>query len=408
MEQVNGLFRAWRLLPPVGHRPPPDKDESSKNMDKRSELKKVRRLVVKIGSSLVCAQERLSLGRFRSFAGQLAKLRGRGLEVVLVSSGAVAAGVQKLGLTTRPTTVRLKQACASAGQVTLMSAWEKTLEAFHLKCAQILLTADDLADRRRFLNARNTIMSLVEMGVVPIINENDTVAVEELKVGDNDTLGSMVASLWDADLFINLTDLDGLYSSDPRKDAEAALIAEVERVDQKLLDSAGSGGPLGTGGMFTKVRAAGRLAERGMASLIANGLTRDVLERLLAGEPLGTFFAPSKKRRRAKKHWLAFATRPKGTIRLDAGAVKALVERGKSLLPSGVAAVEGLFQAGDVVTLTDGQNGRELGVGLANYSALEIQKIKGLKSAEIEAALGFSHSEEVIHRDNLVIFDQDG
>ncbi|MDR0620808.1 MAG: glutamate 5-kinase, partial [Deltaproteobacteria bacterium] len=210
-------------------------------MRDRTDFKKARRVVVKIGSSQLCEKEALSYDRFRALANQVAQIRRRGLEVVLVSSGAVPAGMAKLGLSSRPKTLKLKQVCASAGQVSLMSAWDKALAVFDLKCAQILLTAEDLADRRRFLNARNTMISLVEMGVVPIVNENDTVAVEELKVGDNDTLGSMVASLVEADLFINLTDSDGLYETDPRTDPNAAMVTEVTEPDERLLDKAGDG-----------------------------------------------------------------------------------------------------------------------------------------------------------------------
>jgi glutamate 5-kinase len=375
-------------------------------MEKRSDFKKAKRVVIKVGSSVICEQDTLSQGRLRSLAGQLGQLNKRGYETVVVSSGAVAAGFRKLGLTSRPTTLKLKQVCAAAGQVSLMTAWEKALGAFDLKCAQLLLTADDLSERRRFLNARNTLISLLEMGVVPIINENDSVAVEELKVGDNDTLGSMLASLTEADLFINLTDLDGLYDSDPRKNKAAVFLNEVPKVDKVILSIAGTdGGPLGTGGMFTKVRAAGRLAERGLASLIANGHSRDVLVRIMAGEEVGTFFPPSQKHRPARKHWLAFAARPKGRLLVDQGAAVALVERGKSLLPGGISELEGLFDAGDPVTITD-KTGSDLGIGLTNYSAPEIKLIMGHTSKHIEKALGYSHSEEVIHRNNLVIFNR--
>ena len=367
-------------------------------------MSKAKRVVVKIGSSSICDQESLSQGRLRALAGQIAQLTRRGFELVLVSSGAVAAGARKLELAARPQTLILKQACASAGQVSLMAAWEKALGAFDLKCAQILLTADDLSDRRRFLNARNTMLSLVDLGVVPIVNENDTVAVEELKVGDNDTLGSLIASLVEADLFINLTDLDGLYDSDPRKNPEAKLVKDVLEVDKAILDSAGDGGPLGTGGMFTKVRAAGRLAERGVASLIANGRARGVLERLIDGEEIGTFFRPSRKHRRAKQYWLAFAARPKGRLLVDGGAARALMERGKSLLPSGIVSLEGLFDTGDAVTLAAQGDGSEFGVGLTNYSSPEVLKIMGRPSLQIEEILGYTNSEEVVHRDNLVIF----
>jgi glutamate 5-kinase len=314
--------------------------------------------------------------------------------------------MKKLKLTHEPITLKRKQAFAAAGQVTLMIAWEKSLANHNLKVAQILLTADDLADRHRFIHAKNTIFTLLEMKVIPVINENDTVALEELKFGDNDTLGSLIASLSEADIFINLTDLDGLFESDPRKNPKAALISLVEKVSPSILTKAGpQSSPLGTGGMYTKVRAAGRLAERGMPSLIANGLTRDILPRLMDGEPLGTFIKASLKPKGAKKHWLAFATRPKGKLFVDTGAALALREHGKSLLPSGITGLEGLFSAGDAVIIAL-QNGSELGVGLVNYPSPEVLQIMGQGSQEISRILGFCHSEEVIHRDNLVLYQE--
>ncbi|MDR1578497.1 MAG: glutamate 5-kinase [Deltaproteobacteria bacterium] len=369
----------------------------------RDRLAKTRRLVVKVGSQLIRGQG-LEVGRLKSLAKQLGQLKRGGRDCLLVSSGAVALGYKRLGLLERPTSLRLKQASAAAGQVALMMAWEKALEAYGLKAAQILLTAEDLADRGRFLNAKNTFMALLELGVIPVVNENDTVAVEELKVGDNDTLGSLVASLCEADLFVNLTDQDGLFEADPKKEPQAALIDEVPLVTPAILALAGgSSGPLGTGGMFTKVRAAGRLSERGVPSLIANGLTRDILIRLLAGEKLGTYFPPSEKRRGAYKHWLAFAARPRGRLIVDAGAALAVRDKGKSLLPGGVAGVEGLFAAGDAVSIAQ-LDQEPFGVGLVNYSSPEVGRIMGLSSHQIEERLGYSHSEEIIHRDNLVVF----
>ncbi|MDR1086363.1 MAG: glutamate 5-kinase [Deltaproteobacteria bacterium] len=369
----------------------------------RQTLKKVRRMVVKVGSQLICGDKGLAMGRVKALAGQMAELKRVGLDCVLVTSGAVALGFSKLGLKERPGTLRLKQASAAAGQVALMTAWEKAFGAFGHKVAQILLTADDLANRVRFLNARHTMTTLLENGLVPAINENDTVAVEELKVGDNDTLGSLVASLVEADLFINLTDQDGLFDSDPQKNAKAKLIETVDKVTPDLLALAGGSGPLGTGGMFTKVRAAGHLAERGVSSLIANGQTRDILLRIIDGEALGTFFKPARHPRGAYKHWLAMAARPKGKLVVDTGAAVALKERGKSLLPGGVAGVEGLFAAGDAVSVSL-SDGEPFGIGLVNYSAPEVGQIMGFGSQEIADRLGYSHSDEIIHRDNLVIF----
>ncbi|MDR1872284.1 MAG: glutamate 5-kinase [Deltaproteobacteria bacterium] len=369
----------------------------------RDRVKKARRIVIKVGSQIICGPEGLAVGRMKALAKEVSRLGDQGRECLLVSSGAVASGFKRLGLAARPQTLRLKQASAAAGQVALMLAWEKALGAYGRKVAQILLSAEDLADRSRFLNARNTLGALLEMGVIPIVNENDTVAVEELKVGDNDTLGSLVASLMEADLFINLTDQDGLYDADPKKDPSAALIGEVAKVTPKILALSGGSGPLGVGGMFTKTRAAGRLAARGLPSIIANGLVRDILSRLLDGEKLGTFFPPAEKRQGAYKHWLAFAARPKGVLVVDPGAAAALRERGKSLLPGGVYAVKGLFSAGDPVSIALGEE-EPFGVGLVNYSSPEVSQIMGLGSQDIAKKLGYSHSEEVVHRDNLVVF----
>ncbi|MDR1041703.1 MAG: glutamate 5-kinase [Deltaproteobacteria bacterium] len=377
-------------------------------MESRSDFRKIRRITVKIGSRIICNDQGLAYDRLRALSGQVDLLRRRGMEVILVSSGAVAAGRRKLKSPPGPMTIERKQAFAAAGQVALMTAWEKALSAHDLRAAQILLTADDLADRHRFIHAKNTLFTLIEMKAVPVINENDTVALDELKFGDNDTLGSLVASLAESDLFVNLSDIDGLYDRDPKDGSGPPLIHVVEKVGPAVIAKAGKreGSPDGTGGMYTKVRAAGRLSERGMASVIANGLTRDVLPRLMDGEELGTFFKPVSKPRGARKHWLAFAARPKGRVMVDAGAAKALVDNGKSLLPKGVRDFEGLFAAGDAVTILASDDGSELGVGLVNYTSPELKSIMGRASQEIQEILGFCHSEEVIHRDNLVIFEK--
>jgi glutamate 5-kinase len=377
-------------------------------MESRFDAKKIRRVAVKTGSRIICNDQGLALDRLRALAGQVDLLRRRGMEVILVSSGAVAAGQKKLRNTSRSLTLKNKQAFAAAGQVSLMTAWEKALSTHDLRVAQILLTADDLADRHRFIHARNTLFALLEMKVIPIVNENDTVALDELKFGDNDTLGSLVASLAEADIFINLTDQDGLYDSDPRDNPGARLISTVEKVSASILAKAGAKGgtPYGTGGMYTKVRAAGRLAERGMPSVIASGLTRDVLPRLMEGENLGTFFKPSPKPRGSRKHWLAFAARPKGRVVVDEGAAAAIRDQGKSLLPKGVTALEGQFLAGDAVTIVEREAAGELGVGLVNYPSHELSSIMGRGSQEILDKLGYCHSDEVIHRDNLVVFEK--
>ncbi|MDR2339310.1 MAG: glutamate 5-kinase, partial [Deltaproteobacteria bacterium] len=364
-------------------------------MEGRFDIKRIRRIVVKTGSRIICNDQGLALDRLRALAGQVDLLRRRGMEAVLVSSGAVAAGQKKLKNNSRTLTIKHKQAYAAAGQVALMAAWEKAMSTHDIKVAQILLTADDLADRHRFIHARNTLFTLLEMRVIPIVNENDTVALEELKVGDNDTLGSLVASLAEADLFVNLTDQDGLYDSDPRENPAARLIHRVEKVGMSVLAKAGrnGGSPLGTGGMYTKVRAAGRLAERGVPSIIANGLTRDILPRLMEGEDLGTYFKPSEKPRGSRKHWLAFAARPKGKLVVDEGAANAIRDQGKSLLPKGITALEGQVLAGDAVTIVEGDASSELGVGLVNYPSHELIAIIGRGSQEIQEALGYCHSD---------------
>jgi len=371
-------------------------------LESRQALRKTRRLVFKVGTNILFEKDGLSRNRLKVLARQTATLKKAGKEVLIVSSGAIGAGFTKLGFSARPHSLKLKQACAAVGQVSLMAAWEKALADVGLLGAQILISADDLADRTRFLNAKNTLLALLEHGVVPIINENDTVAVEELKFGENDTLGALVAGLVEADLFINLTDIDGLYSADPRQNPEARLISEVEQVTPSVLASCGGGGPLGSGGMYTKVRAAKRLAELGMASLVAGGGIRDILLKIIEGEPLGTFFQPRPKQLHGKKNWLAFASRPKGRLMVDAGCALALTSRGKSLLPGGITGVEGTFAAGDTVSVID-ENGRPLALGLTNYTSAEIEKIMGLSSRQIAGLLGYCHSDEIIHCDNLVL-----
>ena len=371
-------------------------------LDSRKALKKTRRLVFKVGTNILFENDALSRNRLKVWARQTAELKRRGLEVIVVSSGAIGIGFKKLGLPKRPDNIKMKQACAAVGQVHLMAAWEKALGDAGLLAAQILISASDLADRTRFLNAKNTLLALLEKGVVPVINENDTVALDELKFGDNDTLSALVAGLVEADLFINLSDIDGLYNADPRKVEGAELIDEVEKVTPSILALAGDGGPLGSGGMYTKVRAAKRLSELGIASAVAGGLSREVLIKLIDGEPMGTFFRPQPKKLHGKKNWLAFASRPKGRLVVDAGCAQALTRKGKSLLPGGVCGLEGSFAIADPVVVVD-QGGRVLAYGLSNYTSAEVEKIMGRRSRQIASILGYTHSDEIIHRDNLVL-----
>lgn len=374
-------------------------------LSSRKELRKSKRLVIKVGTNILFEKDALSRNRIKVIARQAAALKKQGREVIIVSSGAVGAGFKKLGLSQRPKSLKMKQASAAVGQVHLMAYWEKALAEAGVQAAQILISASDLANRVSFLNAKNTLLTLLEYGVIPVINENDTVALDELKVGDNDTLAALVTNMAEADLFINLSDIDGLYDSDPHKNPEARLLSEVERITPATVAMAGDGGTLGTGGMYTKVRAAKRLSEQGIPSLVAGGAVRDVLLKIIDGEDAGTFFKPLPKARlHGKKNWLAFASRPKGTLVVDDGCVLALTRKGKSLLPGGIAAVRGSFAAGDTVTIEDGQ-GRSLAVGLANYNSSEIEKIMGQRSRQIASTLGYCHSDEVVHRDNLVLSD---
>jgi glutamate 5-kinase len=315
------------------------------------------------------------------------------------------AGVGRLGLTGRPRSIPLKQAAAAIGQGALIRTYEEAFAAHGVKVAQVLLTGDDLRDRARYLNARNTLFTLLDLGVLPIINENDTVAVEEIKFGDNDRLSALVAALMDADLLVILTDTDGLFTADPRRSPKARLIPVVTGDEAKGAYWAGApASATGVGGMASKVEAARLAAASGIPTLVANGMLPDTLTRLLAGEPLGTLFLPDAERLQGRKRWLALASRPKGAILVDEGAKRALVERGKSLLPSGVKGTLKPFGVGDVVSLV-GPDKAEFARGLTNYTAEEVERIKGIKTGEIERALGYRHSDEVIHRDNLVVLN---
>ncbi len=367
-------------------------------------LTHAKRIVVKVGSSLIASREQgLREDRLDRICTELAALRKGGRELLLVTSGAIVSGIKKLGLPTYPKSLPVKQAAAAVGQSRLMWAYEKAFERQGFSVAQILLTHQDLADRRRFLNARHTLTTLLEFGVIPIINENDTVAVDEIRFGDNDTLGGQVAHLVDADLLVILSDVDGLYTADPRHNPEATLIPDIPEVTEDIQRLAGNSSSFeGTGGMVTKVRTAKKVADYGVATLLLNGQTPGLLARVLGGAPGGSLFFPSAQRLSSRKHWIAFTLRPRGTIGLDEGAVDALVQRGKSLLASGIVSVAGEFEAGDAVACLDHQ-GREIAKGLVNFSSDRLGQIKGKKTAEIRQTLGQQEYDEVIHRDNLVI-----
>ncbi len=361
-------------------------------------------LVVKVGSSLVTNNgEGLDRAAIAAWAGQIAHLVKEKKQVVLVSSGAVAEGMQRLGWKKRPTAINELQAAAAVGQMGLVQMYESCFSEHSLHTAQVLLTHDDLTDRKRYLNARSTLRTLLDLKVIPIINENDTVVTDEIRFGDNDTLASLVANLIEADALVILTDQPGLYSADPRKNKDAKFIQHATAGALELENMAGGvGSTIGSGGMLTKVLAAKRAARSGAHTVIASGREKDVLIRLAAGELLGTHLHAEQIKTLAKKQWLADHLRLGGQVVLDAGAIKALLEDGKSLLPIGVTAVQGEFERGDVVACVDAE-GREIARGLVNYSAAETARILRRKSTEIEAILGYVDAAELIHRDNLVL-----
>jgi glutamate 5-kinase len=368
------------------------------------ELGRVRRLVVKVGSGLVTAPGTgPDVARIEALAAEIATARD-GREVVLVSSGAIVSGMARLALAARPRSIPEKQAAAAVGQTSLMWHYEVAFSRHGLTVGQVLLTAQDIGDRARYLNARNTLLALLGFGVLPIVNENDTVAVEEIKVGDNDNLSALVASLIDADLLILLTDVDGLFTEDPSVNAGARKIDTVEAVTDEITrlvwDSEGRGS---VGGMATKLQAAQKASASGVPMVIANGRTPGVVAQILAGEPAGTYFPPKSDRLGARKRWIAFAVPPQGRVRVDAGALRALTLQGKSLLPSGVVSVEGDFESGEVVAVVEDGEGKEFARGLVNFDADELRRIRGAQSREITERLGYKSFDEVIHRDNLVI-----
>jgi glutamate 5-kinase len=370
-------------------------------------LKGIKKIVIKIGSAVLTENGVLHRPTIIRLAGDIAFLRKKGYQTVLVSSGAIASGVGKLGLSRKPDTIPQKQAVAAIGQGSLMYAYEEAFNPHQLLVAQILLTREDLTNRQRYLNAHNTLIALLEWGIIPIINENDTVAVDEIKFGDNDNLSALIAHLVDSDLLIVLTDTEGLYERDPREDPQARLISVVERVDDQIFEYTSKySGQWGLGGMRSKIMAARKVTAGGIPVIVASGRKEGVLQEIIRGKPLGTLFLPQKPTLSRKKHWIAFTLKHKGDIIVDEGAKKAVLEKGKSLLPSGVLEVQGRFGVGACVRLMD-QKARVIGKGLANYSSSDIIKIRGLKTSEIEERLEFKHSDEVIHRDNMVILNEE-
>ena len=369
-----------------------------------SVIQKAQRIIIKVGSSLVTNDGRgLDHGAIARWAAQIAGLRALGKQVVLVSSGAIAEGMLRLGFEARPTDIHELQACAAVGQMGLAQIYETSFRAHALGTAQVLLTHADLADRERYLNARSTLTTLLRLGVVPIINENDTVVTDEIKFGDNDTLGALVANLIEADALIILTDQKGLYSADPRKDPAAVLISEGRAGDAALEAMAGgAGSALGRGGMLTKILAAKRAAKSGAHTVIAWGREDEVLSRLARGEAIGTQLIAETGHLTARKQWMADHLHTAGQVVLDAGAVQKLVKEGKSLLPIGVVEVKGEFGRGSVITCVDG-DGVAVARGMSNYTSAEARRIMRKPSSEIEAILGYLEGQELVHRDNLVL-----
>ncbi len=365
---------------------------------------RVKTVVIKIGSAVLATpDEGISSERIQRLAAEMASFMARGIKVVLVSSGAIAVGRETMGMSRRIEGIPAKQAAAAVGQPRLMALYDAFFRENSVQVSQILLTRDDLNHRRRYLNARATIETLFKFGALPIINENDTVVVEEIKVGDNDNLSVLVAGLIQADLLVILSDTEGLFDKDPKAHADARLIPRVDEINEAVMCAAGgSCSPTGVGGMSVKLEAIRKAADFGVPTILANGKREGVLSAIFAGEQVGTFFVPKKDPLSCKKQWIAYSVKPTGTVYLDSGAVKALLYGGKSLLPSGVVRTEGTFERGEGVDIRN-LSGEVVAKGLANYSAQEIEKISGKQSSRIKKILGYTYGDELIHRDYLVI-----
>jgi len=366
-------------------------------------VNRLRRVVVKVGSSNLSSASGINRKSIAVIARQLSALHASGKEVVLVTSGAVAAGLNRLGLHGRPKTIPAKQAAAAVGQITLMALYEEDFSTHGVHVAQILLTHDDLADRKRYLNAKHTIRTLLDFAVVPIVNENDTVAVEEIQLGDNDNLSAQVAVLIEADLLVILSDVNGLYDQDPRTHPNARLRPLVTHFDDALLSSGGSAGPLGRGGMVSKLQAAHKAALCGIPTIVADGRKEETLVHVFDPHvDAGTLFLPVADRLTSRKHWIAYTLKPAGALLVDAGASIAIREQGRSLLSPGIREVRGVFDEGECVTCID-LAGKEFARGLVNYNSQALERIKGARTDQIEQILGYKVSDEVIHRDDLAL-----
>jgi len=374
-------------------------------LNRKTIFSRARRIVIKVGSAVLTSSDRgLDQNRIERLAADISSIMEQGREVVLVSSGAIAAGLAKLGLKkTRGMPLSLKQAAAAVGQSGLMWAYERTFGEHGNKVAQVLLTREDLSNRTRFLNARNTLQTLLDHEVIPVINENDTVSVDEIKFGDNDNLSSMVVHLTDADLLVILSDIDGLYTADPKLDPSAVLIPLVEKITADVERGAGDAQTLvGTGGMRSKIMTAKKVGAYGVPMVIVNGKKNGVLLSLFEGRDTGTLFLPKTEKHDSRKQWIAYTAGSTGKIVVDDGAVEALMNKGKSLLPGGIVKIEGSFKIGDCVTCVD-RSGSAFARGLVKYASVDLEKIKGLKTSQIQSVLGHKDYDEVIHRDDLVI-----
>lgn len=371
----------------------------------RAKIAEAKRVVVKVGTSTITySNGKINYEKIEKLARIMTDLQNQGKEMILVSSGAGAAGVGRLGLDAKPSTIPGKQACAAVGQGILMHIYERLFGEYGQVVAQVLLTKADMVNRHSYANARNALQEMISWGVIPIINENDVVAIDEFKIGDNDNLSALVASLADADLDILLSDIDGLYTANPKTHPEAKLVSVVEEVTPAIEATAGGvGSKNATGGMLTKLQAAKNAMSAGIALVIANGENLEVLRRIMKGEPVGTLFVPRENHLRFRNQWLAFGSKISGQLIVDDGLAKALRQKGScSILPVGIIRVEGNFDSGDTVSVLD-QEGHELARGMTNYSAEDLELIKGCKTGQIEEKIGYKHYDEVIHRDNLVV-----
>ena len=372
-------------------------------IESRKKLTQTKRWVVKLGSALLTNEGcGLRVDSMNTWVKQIHELRQQGYEIVIVSSGAIAEGITRLGWENRPHAVHDLQAAAAVGQMGLIKAWESCFQEYQIQTAQILLSHEVISNRERYLNARSTLRTLLKLGVVPIVNENDTVSTEELRFGDNDTLAGLVTHLVDADLLVLLTDQDGLYEADPRQNPQAKFISEAEAGDKLLENYAEEGGALGRGGMLTKLKAASMAAKSGASTVIASGLVEDVLKQIARGENCGTLLCSNQEALTARKQWLAGQSQTNGILMIDQGAADVLVEHGKSLLAVGVVDVEGNFKRGELVSCVNPQ-GKEIARGLVNYDAVETGKIMGQASDKFESLLGYVDSAELIHRDDLIL-----